>query len=242
MSEPAAMLPGAEAPAPAELVVFHGAAGDTGGWGALVDELAHVLGLTPSYTPVGGHGPAWIDRLLRAAAAAPGPVLVLPRHPFEPPGPPPHLVRVVIASGDADDVVRDAGFLVALLRDGGVPSTVLVVLADGAVPPMWEGPGHHAAAWRAELRRRHEGADGLRVVAGVDELGRAIHDHAGDADAVVLLWRRVAAEGRAMVVRSLLGTDDGLPCLLVPMDWIAALRTRAGGPVAVAKMEPSRSG
>lgn len=243
MSETAAMRPGAEAPVAGELVVFHDvAAGDTGGWGLLVDELARALGLTPSYMPVGGHGPLWVDRLLRAAAAAPGPVLVLPQDPLGPTTPSPHLVRLVIASGDAADVIRAAGLLVRRLRIGGVHSTVLVVLADGAVPSMWEGPGHHAAAWRTELQRRHEGADTLRVVGGVDELGRAIHDHAVDADAVVLLWRRVATEGRAMVVRSLLGISDGVPSLLVPMDWIATLRGGAAGPVVVAQLEAGRSG
>lgn len=212
---------------PASLVVLHDAlSGDSGSWGPLVDDLARLLALVPSYTPIDMHGPGWVDRLLQISAGAPGPVLVLPQAAAPPAGAPRRLLRVVVASGDAPDVVQGVGLLARHLRRGGVRTTVLVVLANGAVPSMWEGPGHHAAAWRDELQRRHRGAESVEVLPGVGPTGSSLSAHAEDADLLVLLWHRVATVGRALVARSVLGQATGVPCLLVPIAWLASLRAR----------------
>ena len=248
MNEPSRMpsevLPGTEARGRELLVVFRDViAGDAGSWEELVDALARVLGLVPSYVPVAMRGEGWITRLLQASAGAPGPVLVLPhderRLAARAGRPPSPLLRVVIASGDAGDVVRSVDALARRLRSGGVESTVVVVLTDGAVPPMWEGPGHHAAAWRHELQRRHGGAERVEVLPPAADAGRVIHDRAGEADVLVLVWRRAAAEGRAAVVRSALGTNDGLPCLLVPIDWADA-RGQGAPPAATRRVPRAR--
>lgn len=226
---------------PASLVVLHDAvAGESGSWGPLVDDLARALFLVPAYTPIDMHGIEWVDRLLQVSAGVAGPVLVLPRtaasagtgagRPVEGTR---HLSRVVVASGDAPDVVQGAGRLARHLRRGGVRTTVLVVLANGAVPSMWEGPGHHAEAWRDELHRRHGGAESVEVLPGVGPTGSSISAHAEDADLLVLLWHRVATVGRALVARSVLGQATGVPCLLVPISWLATLQRRRE-PVTVA--------
>lgn len=220
--------PGESQPGPGSLVVFHDVvAGEQGSWAALVDDLAHVLDLAPVYTPIDMHDPLWVGRLLRSSLGAPGPVLVLPRPESSSSGaaraPSPRLLRVVVASGDAPDVVRSASDLSRLFRNRGVRTTVVVVLSDDTVPPIWEGPGHHAAAWRGELQRRHRGADHVRVLADGAGVGRAIRAQGGEADVIVLLWRRVATEGRAKVVRAVLGDGSSLPCLIAPIAWVASL-------------------
>jgi hypothetical protein len=225
------LTPGAAVLGPSELLVFHDVtADDVWLWRPLVTDVARVLGLEPSYTPIDMHHREWVGRLLQASVGAPGPVLVLPRAQAPgnaglEPSEPAHLARVVVASGDAPDVVRCAGELSRRLRRDGVHTTVLVVLSNDARPPMWEGAGHHAAAWREELERRHQGPDRLRVLPGVSELGSAIHRHALDADVIALVWRQVATEGRALVIRSVLGEGDRLACLLVPIGRLESSRS-----------------
>lgn len=205
---------------------------DSPRWARLVDELAAVLGVAVSDLPLDLQGPDATSRLLHVAAAAPGPMLVLPRvRPGElGAAPPPRLLRVLIASGDSSDVVDSARFLSDRLRAAGVRTAVLVVLSDGALPSMWEGAGHHAAAWREELARRHGDPDELEVLSGDAGVGPAIRARAAGAGVLLLVWRRVAAEGRAEVVRAVLdtgGEDEAvLPCLLVPITWVEGLRDR----------------
>ena len=220
------------APGEDVLTVFRDPVGaDASRWAGLVADLGHALGLRPVDTPLDMTGEGWVGRLVAAAAAAPGPVLVVPRPQPEDVETPvaTQLLRVVIASDDAPDVVRSARFLSRHLRNGGVQTSVLVVLSGAPLPAMWEGPGHNAAAWRDELHRRHGEPDALEVLPGTDGPGRAIGQHTDDAQLLVLIWRRVAAEGRAVVVRSVLDDAPSLPCLLVPIAWVEALRHRAGG-------------
>ena len=220
------------------LTVFCDAIGDdTADWQSFVDDVGRVLRLTPVLVPVDMQAEEWVSRLLRAAVAAPGPVLVLPRAAGGAAAPgiehPMRLTRVVLASGDAGDVVRSARYLSRHLRAGGIQTTVLVVLSDGALPPMWEGAGHHASAWYSELHRRHGMPDHLEVVPGVPGPGAAIRHHAEDTDLLVLLWRRVAAEGRAAIVRAVVGEPARVPSLLVPLAWVERMRDAAApGPPA----------
>jgi hypothetical protein len=214
----------------ASMLVYRDRASDQGVWNGLVEEVAAALGLGAEAVaePVDRRVEGAVDRLLSAAGDTIRPVLVLPARSVAETAQlsisagSPHLRRALIASDASEDVVRGARVLSEHLRRGGVHTTVLVVLTGETVPPMWEGAGHHAAAWRHELSRRHGGPDSLRVVSGPP--GPAVRSFCADADLLVLLWRQVAEHGRAQVVRSVLGDDLPRPCLLIPAQWVGRLR------------------
>lgn len=200
---------------------------ETGRWHHLVDEVGRLLGLRPAVLALPAAGAGWAAAVVRAAAVSPGPVLVLPRHAgpeAEVPSGPSRLERAVIASDGSWDVTGAARLCALHLLRSAVRTTVLVVLTGDTAPPMWEGTGHHAAAWRGELDRRHGGPDRLDVVAGSP--GPTVRDRAARSDLVVLLWRRHVAEGRAAVLREVL--DDGVvtPTLLLPLVWVEHAWTR----------------
>ena len=194
---------------------------DTSVWQGLVSEVGRIVGLRPSVLSLPDAGAGWAGAVIRVAAASPGPVLVLPRAgapgPATPRGAAP-LGRAVIASDGSAEVSGGARLCALHLLRSGVRTTVLVVLTGETAPPMWEGTGHHAAAWRGELGRRHGRPDRIDVVRGTP--GPTVRARAAGSDLVVLLWRREAAEGRAAVLREVL--DDGVvaPTLLVPLGWV----------------------
>jgi hypothetical protein len=194
---------------------------ETGRWQPLVAAVGRLVGLRPSMLALPAAGDGWAAAVMRVAAASPGPVLVLPRR--EGPGAgeparPSRLERAVIASDDTWDVVHAARLCALHLLRSGVETTVLVVLTRETAPPMWEGTGHHAAAWRTELGRRHGRPDRLDVVPG--PAGPTVRARTTDTDLVVLLWHRNVAEGRAAVLRDVLDEDVVAPSLLVPLDWV----------------------
>lgn len=205
-----------------------GSAAGAGRWTSLVAETARVVGLEPAYLPLKHTDGEWIRRALGAAADWHGPVLVLPRTAMAWPAQagPPHLRRALIASDDSPAVVRGARLASLHLLRSGVQTRVVLVLTGETAPPMWEGTGHHATAWRAELVRRHGRPTRFEVVSGPP--GAAVRAQGAQADLVVLLWRGMAEEGRAAVVREVL--DDGVcqPCLLLPLDWVESAPVAAG--------------
>ena len=197
---------------------------ETGVWQPLVAEVGHLVGLHPSVLTLPAAGEGWAAAVLRIAAAAPGPVLVLPRRPMPSPTGAPRLERAVIASDDSSDVVRAARMCALHLLRSGVGTTVLVVLTGETAPPMWEGTGHHATAWRSELGRRHGRPDRLEVVSG--RAGPTVRARTVGTDLVVLLWHRHVAEGRAAVMRDVLDEGVVAPSLLVPLEWVERSWTR----------------
>ena len=207
-----------------ELTVLAGHDDETGVWQPLVAEVGRLVGSHPSVLALPAAGDGWGAAVLRIAAAAPGPVLVLPRHRVPSPSGAPRLERAVIASDDSWDVVRAARVCALHLLRSGVGTTVLVVLTGETAPPMWEGTGHHAAAWRSELGRRHGHPDRLEVVSG--RAGPTVRARTAGSDLVVLLWHRHAAEGRAAVLRDVLDGGVVAPSLLVPLDWVERSWTR----------------
>jgi hypothetical protein len=136
------------------------------------------------------------------------------------------LRRAIIASDASPAVVRGARLASLHLLRCGVQTRVVLVLTGETAPPMWEGIGHHATAWRAELARRHGRPTGIEVLSGVP--GAAVRAQGAQADLVVLLWRRVAEEGRAAVVREVLDQGVGQPCLLLPLEWVESAPVAAG--------------
>lgn len=207
--------------APAVLTVLSGPPGEDGLWAPLVADVGRVTGLEPSYVVL-DEDDRWPAGVLRVAAACPGPVLVLPSLSAHPAGrgmvAPPRLRRVTIASDGSAAVARGVRLCSLHLLRSGVDTTVLLVLDDGSAPPMWEGPGHHATAWRDELGRRHGVSDRIEVVSGAP--GPTVRAHLAKADLLVLLWHQAAGEGRANVLRAVLDGGIDQPCLLLPLDWV----------------------
>lgn len=194
-------------------------------WREYAAEVGRALGLEPSYLSLSVTKVAWLPTVLRVSAGVPWPVLVLPLQRMRVPAPPtpgPRLQRVLVASDGSPEIVKAARSLAGDLRRKGIATTVLVVLSGGTTPPIWEGPGHHAAAWRAETTRRHGYPDRLDVVTGPPE--ERIPAQIGGADLVVLAWHQVAARDRAAVVRAVIDDGAGPPCLLVPFDWMKSNR------------------
>lgn len=212
-----------------DLVVVHDELGsDMSSWESLVHDVAGVVGLEPSYLPVQAPAPDWLAGVLRAAAASPGPVLVLPRAAGAPARlrPPRRLRAAIIASDDSAESVHGARKASLLLLRGGVQVTVLLALTAESAPPIWEGAGHHAAAWREELERRYGRPDRIEVRRGLP--GPIVRAHSEGADLVVLLWRQAIGDDRAPVVRAVLDQAMAPPCLLVPLAWMAAAPLSAG--------------
>lgn len=191
-------------------------------WEPFVADVARVVGLETSDLPLATSGAGWLRAVLRAAAANPGPVLVLPPRGAVPGGEGrlPRLRTAIIASDDSRELVRAAGLASLHLARSGVKVTVLLVLTGATVPRMWEGAGHHAAAWWQELERRYGSADRVRVSTGMP--GPTVRAHGRDANLVVLLWRQVVDDDRAPVVRAVLDEGVAQPSLLVPIAWVLA--------------------
>jgi len=210
------------------LVVLHDVTdGESGRWQRFVTEVARVIGLAPSYLPAPADGALWMTGILRVAAACPGPVLVLPQRPRSAEHEqPPSLHWAVIASDDSPEVERAARLCTVHLLRSGVRTTIVVVLTESSAPPMWEGAGHHAAAWRNELQRRYGRPDRLQVVTGPP--GSTIREQCAGADLLLLLWHQAIEADRAQVVRSVLEEGALQPCLLVPLRWVAREASSAG--------------
>lgn len=98
-------------------------------------------------------------------------------------------------------------------QEVGIEVDQLHVLTEASTPAMWDGPGHHAAAWWAELRRRHLVDDRALQVETGDPTERILAA-ADRCDLIVLAWRGNPAPGHAEVVRGVLG-QTVTPVLLV---------------------------
>jgi len=211
---------------------------------------ALALAPTVEHLPIASRRAGAVDQLLARASQWPGPVLVLPgvtvwrgnrapsgagadpRGPACRDGPPAGgdgtaegdgqvgLHRVLIPSDASPAVAVGVRMLCARLGRAGVRATVLHVLTESNQPRMWEGPGHHAKEWFAEMRRRHgTPTDALTVVSGEPEV--QMRAYAAGADLVVLLWGSDSHAGHATVIRSLLGRAIEVPHLLVRLAWMA---------------------
>lgn len=203
---PAPWAPGS----PGVLLVLAGKEEETGSWGALVAELAQVLGLEVAFEtgrPGDRSDPGWVDAVVQRAAEAEGPVLVMPARAAGGAGPTKladgTLGRVLAPFDATDEVSSSIVPVLQRLQDAGVDVAQLHVTSSASVPGMWEGSGHHALAWHAELRRRHQvGSATVEVTGGAP--GVAVAARTAEADLVLLCWTRSVTSGRSQTVRAVL--------------------------------------
>ncbi|HUC36239.1 MAG TPA: hypothetical protein VMR97_03865 [Acidimicrobiales bacterium] len=196
----------------------------------LVADVAGALDLVPApelFDREEG-GETAMGRLLARASSAAGPLLVLPvggGHAGAPGGARKRgalrarMRRVLVSSDASEEVAAATRSLHRRFTRAGVHLRMLHVMTADNTPRMWDGPGHHAAAWLDELRRRHGASpEAMSVVGG--QPAEQLHEHAGEADLVVLFWRRDSREGHAAVIRSLFARGIEVPKLLVPLEWM----------------------
>jgi len=191
-------------------------AGDAGGrWRVVVDAASALAGLLPSYEEAATAGRADRASVVLAHAGATGdPVLVLPEHAEERGGPD-HGRRLQLMV--PTDFTRDEERVLRRWADRashlGFDVHQLHVLDASTRPAMWEGTGHHAAAWWDEQRRRHQLRHAHLSVRSGDTVERILERSTG-VDLVLVYWRGGPASGHALVVRQLLERGR-LPLLLV---------------------------
>ena len=207
--------------APEILIVIGGAEGGLGRWQAVVSAVARVLELELAVEamPAVLEGKEPVDAVLERAAVVTGPVLVLPRFDAAPTAPAlesPVLGRALAPFDTSDEVAVVIRPLLARLQEAGVEVAQLHVVTTETMPAMWDDSGHHARAWHAELRRRHQvGTASVEVAAGAPP-AEVVSARSATVDLVVLCWKRVPHDGRAKVVRAVLSSID-VPVLLLPI-------------------------
>ncbi|MDA8279371.1 MAG: universal stress protein [Actinomycetota bacterium] len=185
-------------------------------WRAVVDSAAALVAAEAVADPSScGPAPSRDQFVLERAAATNDPVLVLPtprpgvaatggHEPAATTKPGPAGTRRILAPIDRTPAEHHT--LVPLLQRAeamGIEIEQMHVLAGPTRPPMWEGPGHHADAWLAQLRLHHQIGDATMVVRS-GEPATAIRAASLRADLLVVAWNGDATRGRARVLRSLL--------------------------------------
>ncbi|HET9092599.1 MAG TPA: universal stress protein [Acidimicrobiales bacterium] len=156
------------------------------------------------------------DHVLRLAAVSPEPMLVLPSG--EPPGGHEGVLAGALRKVLAPlDLTEEEGAVLARwierALDRGIGVEQLHVLSPSSLPAMWEGPGHHAAAWRAEMFRRHRVDGSLLALRSGDALQQIVSE-APHCDLLLVYWRGDPSRDRAGLVRSVLA-EAPTPVLLV---------------------------
>jgi hypothetical protein len=203
---------------PAERLLVIAPGTEPSPWEGVVTALSEALGLETirESRPAPPDAPDLVERILERAAAAPGPVLVLP--PAPPAGTAPRASRGlgrVLAPFDSDQVSSALRPILHRLQTAGVQVVQLLVVTAETLPAMWDGSGHHALAWHEELRRRHQvGEASVEVASGVP--ASLVVARAGDTDLVIMCWARRAPAGGAKTLRGVLAVLD-VPLLLVPV-------------------------
>ncbi|HUA95269.1 MAG TPA: hypothetical protein VMB82_07050 [Acidimicrobiales bacterium] len=201
--------------APGQLHVITGPA-ETERWLALVADVAALVRMEPIIEPRQPEGAGGAQAVLAAAAGMEGAVLVLPAAPTGLGGAegPPRLERLLVPfdrSRAEDQVLRP---LIRRALEQDVAVEQVHVLTEKSRPRMWEGPGHHAAAWHDELRRRHRvGTATLAVRSGQPAV--VLAELGVRADLVAACWDGQVTAGRAKVLRAILASALPPPLLLL---------------------------
>jgi hypothetical protein len=203
---------------PARLHVLSDREADLGIWNLFISDIAALSGASAveDHLPSDGEDSSATQSVLVFAATTTDPVLVIPS------GPPPTsstvsgLPRLHRILAPIDGSPSEQQVLRKWVRQAtslGIRVEHIHVLTETTRPAMWEGAGHHAAAWRAELRRRYQIADaGLQVRSG--DPASTIAVAADRVDLVVLCWSGRAAAGRSNTARRVLD-DRKRPILLI---------------------------
>ena len=223
-------------PADRRLVVVAPPGAAPGRWDAVVGTVAAITDAqpVPGTWPAGGspdgapgRGPAagpdvglpggrdetFLRRILEQAVGTP--LLVLPGPEPSRSHEPAAVRRMLVPMDRSLSERRVLRPLIERARALGIGVHQLHVLGPTSRPAMWEGPGHHADAWLAELRRRHQPEGTALTVVGGNPVEQVLS--AGrDTDLVVICWHGDAAASRAHVVRGIV-ERIGRPLLLVPV-------------------------
>ncbi len=220
------MRPPGSAAAPDTWRRLHVFGGGAAFWQPVVAAAAALAGLLPAYEEAGdaGAGSGRVAAVLDHAAGTGDPVLVLP------PGPEDHgdtapgrHLRVMVPTDFTREEQRVLHRWAERAVRLGFDVHQLHVLDESTRPPMWEGAGHHAEAWHAELCRRHQLGDARLAVRAGDPVERILERSTG-VDLILVCWRGDPGAGHARVVRQLLERTER-PLLLVraePLAWAAA--------------------
>lgn len=160
--------------------------------------------------PAGGR----IESILAHAASTTDPVLVVPNtQELETRVGEPEVTRMLVPIDLTADERRLLRPWIEKALDLGMDVEQVHVLTDRTRPPIWEGPGHHAEAWRAALKLRHQTPGTALSVCSGDPAAQIVNKSLA-ADLVLTAWRGSTASGRSAVMHRLL-TDLSRPVLLV---------------------------
>ena len=193
------------------------------GYGLWAPVVSDVAALTELPAVLEGHlhnddGTGLHQGVLSFAAATSDPVLILPLN--EPAGAAegtstPRRRRVLVPTERTRTGRRQIREWIGRAERLGFEVVQIHVLTEATAPSMWEGPGHHAEAWWAEVRRRHQiGTASLSIRSG--EPAERILTAAARSDFIILFWQGNPSAGRADTLRRLIGGADQ-PLLLVPI-------------------------
>lgn len=210
-------------------------AGDaaSGPWREVVSRVLSLTGLTSVVDERAGSpaGPVADQDIVSFAATTDDPILVLPHghSPAGSDGAPPHLLVPIESSVLERPVLRA---WIERAERLGFEVEQLHVLTTATTPAMWEGPGPHAEAWWAQIRRRHRiGTAALSIDTG--DPADSILAAAGRSDLITLLWRGDATAGHAATLRTVI-SGAAKPVLLVRKPPAGSADTApATGPVDV---------
>lgn len=172
------------------------------GWESLVSEVMSLAGTASSAVQPLAESAELPDAVLRLAADRPGPLLYIPT--IEPSPGQAKLTRMLVPF---DRTVGERRLLrpwIERAQDRGVEVCQLHVISGKEAPAMWEGAGHHARAWLAEVERRHgAGVAGLFVRCG--DPAEHILDALAEVDLLLVCWRGDPEAKRARLARRLIG-------------------------------------
>jgi hypothetical protein len=204
------------------LVVLARTPKDPARWEALVGDVAAISDTVSVVgpellggAPVPGESRLTVSQEILERAVG-TPLLVLPAS--EPPGPrsaPARLHRILVPMDRSLSERRALRPLIERAQALQIDVHQLHVLGKTSLPAMWEGSGHHAEAWFAELRRRHQPAGTALAVVGGDPVERILLA-AQKADLVMICWHCDASPDRAGVVRAVMDRVEQ-PLLLIPV-------------------------
>ena len=225
------------------LAVFGGSEALRLAWAATTDQVGRVLALDPVVVEPDGSAAGSVEDMVALAGRTAGPLLVLPQFPPSAGGGSTPAAQVLVPFDGTDSDARRLRPLVALFRAGGVATVLMHALTEETRPRFWEGPGHHAEAWRNEVELRHGAEDDAELRISSDDPGRAVREQAGAVDLVAMVWGGDPSVERAAVVRAALGDAVMVPVLLLPAPWVDAVHVEGDdAPEGVSPDRPAGSG
>ncbi len=167
-----------------------------------------------------------IEAILAHAAATSDPALVVPNVPAsEPHVGEPEVTRLLVPIDQTATERRVLRPWIKKALELGVDVEQVHVLTDRTRPPIWEGSGHNAEAWRAALKLRHQTPGAVLSVCSGDPATQIV-DKSMDADLVLISWRGSTASGHPAVLRRILSNLRRPVLLIRRAPWFLRPMTR----------------